>query len=66
MPALELTLTDSQDQPVVRRVLRPSDFAPGTAAIAPASDWSTSIAIAVDGAGAPGGVAGYRVLAFYP
>lgn len=66
MPALELTLTDAQDQPVVRRVLRPADFAPGTAAIAAASDWSTSVAIAVNGAGAPGGVAGYRVLAFYP
>ena len=66
MPALELTLTDSQDQPVVRRVLQPSDFAPGTAAINATSDWSTSIAIAVNAAAAGGTVAGYRVLAFYP
>lgn len=66
MPALELTLTDSQDQPVVRRVLRPADFAPATAAIGAASDWSTSIAIAVNAASTGGSVAGYRVLAFYP
>jgi predicted Zn finger-like uncharacterized protein len=65
-PALELTLTDSQDEAVVRRVLQAADFAPATAAIGPASDWSTSIAIAVSPAAAGGSVSGYRVLAFYP
>jgi predicted Zn finger-like uncharacterized protein len=65
MPALELTLTDSQDQPVLRRVLNPSDFAPSRAALA-SGDWSTSIAIAVNAAVAGGRVAGYRLLAFYP
>jgi predicted Zn finger-like uncharacterized protein len=66
MPALELTLTDTQDQAVVRRVLQPGDFAPGTAAIGAASDWSTSIGIVVNPVAAGGRVSGYRVLAFYP
>jgi predicted Zn finger-like uncharacterized protein len=66
MPALELTLTDSQDQAVLRRVLQPSEFAPGTAAIQPGVDWSTSVGVAVNAAASGGRVAGYRVLAFYP
>jgi hypothetical protein len=66
MPALELTLTDTQDQAVVRRVLQSGDFAPGTAAIGAASDWSTSIGIVVNPSAAGGRVSGYRVIAFYP
>jgi predicted Zn finger-like uncharacterized protein len=66
MPALELTLTDSQDQAVLRRVLQPGEFAPNAPAIGPRSDWSTSLAIAVNAAAAGGRIAGYRVLAFYP
>jgi predicted Zn finger-like uncharacterized protein len=65
MPSLELTLTDSQDQAVLRRVLLPTDFAPGRAALA-AGDWSTSVALAVNASAAAGRVAGYRLLAFYP
>jgi predicted Zn finger-like uncharacterized protein len=66
MPALELTLTDSQDQPVLRRVLQAGDFAPGVPSISAASDWSGSVAVAVNAAAAGGRIAGYRVLAFYP
>jgi predicted Zn finger-like uncharacterized protein len=66
MPALELTLTDTQDQPVVRRVLQPADFAPGVASIGPVSDWSTSVVLNVNAALAGGRVSGYRVIAFYP
>lgn len=65
MPSLELTLTDAQDQPLVRRVLRPADFAPGRTAM-PRGDWSTSVALAVNVAPGIGRVAGYRLLAFYP
>jgi predicted Zn finger-like uncharacterized protein len=65
MPALELTLTDAQDQPVLRRVLRPAEFAAGRASL-PAGDWSTSVAIAVNAAASAGRVAGYRLIAFYP
>jgi predicted Zn finger-like uncharacterized protein len=65
MPALELTLTDSQDQPVVRRVLQPAEIAPGRSSLA-TGDWATSVAVAVDGAAVASRVAGYRLLAFYP
>jgi predicted Zn finger-like uncharacterized protein len=65
MPALELTLTDAQDQPVARRVLIPAEFAPSRAAL-PGGDWSASVAVAVNGAIAGGRIAGYRLLAFYP
>jgi predicted Zn finger-like uncharacterized protein len=66
MPALELTLTDTDEQPVVRRVLMPGDFAAGRAAIGPASDWSGSIGIGVTDNALAGRISGYRVLAFYP
>ena len=66
MPALELTLTDAQDQPLVRRVLMPTELAPARGVIAPASEWSGSLAMAVPAEGAGARVAGYRLLAFYP
>lgn len=64
MPALELTLTDSQDQPVVRRVLMPDELGANTGVLAAASEWSSSLALAVAANGSR--VAGYRLLAFYP
>lgn len=66
MPALELTLTDAQDQPLVRRVLMPAELAPARGVIAPASEWSGSLAMAVAADGTGARVAGYRLLAFYP
>ena len=66
MPAVELTLTDSQDQTVVRRVLTPAELGSTTGVIAAGSDWAGSIALAVTPANGAGRVAGYRVLAFYP
>ncbi|MBE2262945.1 MAG: zinc-ribbon domain-containing protein [Burkholderiaceae bacterium] len=63
-PALELTLTDSQDQPLVRRVLRPGEFG-AAVALAPGTDWSGAIAFS-DDLKTDGRVAGYRLLAFYP
>jgi hypothetical protein len=65
MPSIELTLTDSQDQPVLRRVLAPGDI--GAAPVIPAAGESTgSVALAVTANGSGGRVAGYRMLAFYP
>lgn len=66
MPALELTLTDAQDQPVVRRVLASGEFAPGVPSLPGRADWSASLAVAVNTNAAGGRIAGYRVLAFYP
>ena len=66
MPALELTLTDGQDQPVVRRVLTPAELGAATGVIAPAAEWSGSLALAVAANGSGARIAGYRLLAFYP
>ena len=65
MPAIELTLTDGQDQPVVRRVLTPADLGAASGALAGGADWSGNFALSVAGNGT-GRIAGYRVLAFYP
>jgi len=63
MPALELTLTDEQDQTVLRRVLQPSDVA-APEELAAGDIWSTTVAMRTSIASVP--VAGYRLLAFYP
>ena len=63
MPAVELTLTDAKDQPVVRRVLRPDEVgAPET--LPSQGEWSGTVPLSVS-TGADR-VTGYRVLAFYP
>lgn len=63
MPALELTLTDAQDQAILRRVLLRDDL-DAPAELAPGLVWSGSVSLQVtDGASK---VAGYRLLAFYP
>jgi predicted Zn finger-like uncharacterized protein len=66
MPALELTLTDSQDQPLVRRVLLPPEIAGAPAAIGAAGEWSGTVALALNASNTTSRVAGYRLLAFYP
>lgn len=66
-PALQLTLTDSQEQAVVQRVLLPRELGAAPATIGAASEWSASVALAVSpGNGDAASVAGYRLLAFYP
>ncbi|WP_053076700.1 DUF3426 domain-containing protein [Caenimonas sp. SL110] len=65
MPAVELTLTDAQDQPVVRRVLTPQDLQ-SQGVIPAGGDWASSLALAVASNGVGSRIAGYRVLAFYP
>lgn len=64
LPAIELTLTDSSDQPVVRRVFLPTELGANTETLAGGVEWPTSLAVALKVAGDR--VAGYRVLAFYP
>ncbi|WP_312756319.1 DUF3426 domain-containing protein [Pulveribacter sp.] len=63
MPLLELTLTDAQDQLLVRRVLRPEGELGAAPELAPAAVWSATAPVQLEG-GTP--VAGYRLLAFYP
>lgn len=67
MPAVELTLLDTQEQAVVRRVLLPAEF--GAPAVLPArADRAASLPLALGGAEAAAlpPIAGYRVVAFYP
>jgi predicted Zn finger-like uncharacterized protein len=66
MPALELTLTDGQDQPLVRRVVTPEELGPNAIVIPAASEWSGSLGLVVATNEASGRIAGYRLLVFYP
>lgn len=66
VPAVELTLTDTRDQAVVRRVFLASEIGVKWRELAAGSEWPASIAMEVKGAGASEPVAGYRIVAFYP
>ena len=79
MPSLEVTLTDTQEQALVRRVLVPVEFGAATAQLAASSEFSGSLTLQTSGAdvaraanstpsntAAPLRIAGYRLLAFYP
>lgn len=66
VPAIELTLTDSLDQPVVRRVILPTELGGNSDTLAAGAEWSASRVLAVKTAGPADRVAGYRLLAFYP
>lgn len=67
MPAVELSLLDTQERPVVRRVLTPTDF--GAPAVLPArAERTVTLPLVLTGpeTAALPPVAGYRVVAFYP
>ena len=66
LPALELTLTDSQDQPALRRVFLPSEFGATSNALAAGSEWAVSVPVAVRPNAGGERITGYRILAFYP
>lgn len=66
MPAIELSLTDTQDQALIRRVILPAEFGAQAPALAAGSDWSGTLALSVRPAANTDHIAGYRLLAFYP
>lgn len=66
MPAIELALTDTQDQPLVRRVILPAEFGAPSQLLAAGADWSGSLSLSVKVAENAQRISGYRVLAFYP
>ncbi len=74
MPSLEVTLTDTQDQVLARRVLTPAQFGSSNALFGAGSDFPGVVVMQVLGVDTPAastpqglfGVAGYRVLIFYP
>jgi predicted Zn finger-like uncharacterized protein len=68
-PALELTLTDEADRPVLRRVLLPADYlqagrAPGVVARGMAAGAEAQLRLHLDASGAR--ATGYRLYLFYP
>ena len=68
MPAVEITLTDTQDQALLRRVLQGAELGPHVSTVLPAGgEWTTTLTLAVSPTDpAATRVAGYRLLAFYP
>lgn len=65
-PSLELTLTDAQDQPVVRRVLAPQDYLGKAVNTQTGFAANTEIAIKVFIEGSQVKATGYRLYLFYP
>ena len=70
MPSLEVTLTDTQDQTVIRRVLMPGQFGQASGTLDANAEFSGAVTLQLTPveAGSPAArrVAGYRLLAFYP
>lgn len=80
LPSLELTLTDTQDQALLRRVLTPAELGATGPMLAADAEFSGVLAIKILNSppdasasetpaarpSAPLRIAGYRVLAFYP
>jgi hypothetical protein len=64
-PAVEVTLTDTQDQVVVRRILLPPEMG-AAVVLPPRGEWSAAISLSMDAQGEGARVAGYRLVAFYP
>ena len=66
-PHIELSLQDTQDQPILRRVLSPADLGIMTDVIAASQDMQGSLTLQIDTLQLAGKrIHGYRVLAFYP
>lgn len=65
MPALELSLTDTQDRVIARRVFLPRELPGAPEQLAPQSSLPLSLRLSVADAGAVP-MAGYRALVFYP
>jgi len=65
LPAVELTLTDALDRPLVRRVLQPQELAAGAQLLQAASELQATLVLALKSSTGER-VAGYRLYAFYP
>ena len=64
-PALELTLTDNQDRPVLRRVLQAAQLS-GKSVMVAGAELAATLPISVNTGAASEKIAGYKLLAFYP
>jgi predicted Zn finger-like uncharacterized protein len=66
LPAIELSLTDVHDQPIMRRVFKPGELGFKSDVLRAASEFNTSLTLGIKTNGGAERVAGYRILAFYP
>jgi predicted Zn finger-like uncharacterized protein len=66
VPALELTLTDLQDQAVFRRVVQAKELSASKATLEPGAELSVVLPLRVKTEAGDERVSGYRLLAFYP
>jgi predicted Zn finger-like uncharacterized protein len=66
MPSLEVSLTDSQDQILIRRVLSPAQFGSANGMLSGSADFSNTLTLQVQSGSPALRIAGYRLLAFYP
>lgn len=64
VPNIELSLTDSLDRVIVRRVLTQAELGSAAESLAGGAQWPVSVALQL--ALEPGRVFGYRLLVFYP
>lgn len=65
-PAVELTLTDMQDQAVIRKVFTAADFAKQRLVIEPGAELLATLPVSVKHVAGHEKVTGYRLLSFYP
>ncbi len=66
MPAVELTLTEAGDKPVLRRVLLAKELGFNGVTLAENGEWAGELMLAVRPNPTVSPVSGYRVLLFYP
>ena len=64
LPAFELTLTNAQDQALLRRVFKPQELGAFATTLKAGGGWSGNVLVRLSLAS--GEVVGYRILAFYP
>ena len=65
-PAVELTLTDLQEQPMIRQVLSTADLGASSGSLVAGGDLTVTIPVHVKTATPADRISGYRLLAFYP
>lgn len=66
LPALELSVTDTQDQVLFRRVFLAGDLGLSSPVLSAGSEFPVSLALNIAANGNAERITGYRVLAFYP
>lgn len=65
-PSVELTLTDTQDQPMIRHVLSAAELGAQQGTLVAGGELTTAVPLSVKTAGSAERISGYRLLAFYP